>query len=417
MAEQPNYDLVGKTQQLPDPKPGKAGSFKAVLLAMLSLVILACIGFWLTRSTQEKDKYHEQAASYVSGLLKDTPFASLADLLRPAPPALPEQIIHPPTESGTLSGQTVTGTISAPPDFSKADGAYLNADSQSPDSGQVVAPLTLTGLLTPGQAENQVVFSQEPVPPVSEDSRIKPDYVAALAQWLANHYRAGSQGGTLTANVQALNQECGVRLANHAQGGRSGLLRYAFHPAMINGLYRLYIDRFMADLNEAALRKGFNSTQNRQFHRAIAGRAALLASSLAGVVQVPDLTTKLAQIDALAQKTVDANAELATAVFEFDEARSGQASRQAMASSQLRVDGASARYRRASEAHLKAQSALAAEIRRYSGQNADEDSLLFLAAWVARRYAQGGQAKGAIESCITALRDLSNRCARFAEGA
>ncbi|MBD5641738.1 MAG: hypothetical protein HDQ91_04910 [Desulfovibrio sp.] len=410
MATQPGHDLVAKTQKLPRPRPEKAGSLKTALLALLCLLILACAGYWLTLSSDRKEAYRELAADHAASLLADTPFASLANLLRPAKPQLPEQLLRPATEKGTLSGQTVTGTIAAPPDFGES-----SATAPAEMNGQGGA-LPLPGLLAPGQTENQVVFSQEPLQPVAEDSRIKAAYLTSLAQWLANHYRTGSQGG-LAANVQALNQECGVRLANQAQGGRSGILRYAFHPSMINGLYRLYIDRFMADLNEAAIRKGFNPDQNRQFHRAMAGRAAILASSLAGVLQVPDLPARLAQIDSLAQKTVDANAELTTAVFELDAARSGRASRQALAAGQMRVDGATARYRRASEEHTRAQDALAAEIRRHSGQNADEDSLLFLAAWVGRRYAQGGNAKGAIESCITALRDFSNRCARFGEGA
>lgn len=410
-----DYELVEKTQQLPQPRRGRAGSLKIWLLALVSICILACAGFWLTRPASEKKALRYEAANYARNLLADTPFAWLAELLRPAPAPLPEPVLHPATESGTLAGPAVTGTIAAPLDFGDGPNPSLPESSGSANSTRV-GPLSLPGLLFPGQQERQVVFDQEPVAPVSEDSRIRPGYLTALAQWLVNRYRPGPQGGTLAASAQALNQEGAATLASQTQGGRSGLLRYAFHPSMISGLYRLYIDRFMADLNEAAIRKGLNASQNRQFHRALAGRAALLASSLGGVLAVPDLTARLAQIDALAQKSVDANADLATAVFELDEARSSKAGQQVTGTAQMRVDRATALYRRASDDYIQAQGALAAEIRRYSGQNADEETLLFLAAWVARRYAQGGQAKGAIESCISALRDLANRCARFEGG-
>jgi len=255
---------------------------------------------------------------------------------------------------------------------------------------------------------SQVVFSQEYVPPVTEDSTVRPRYLASLAQWLVNRYRPGPKGGTLSASVQSLNQECGVRLAGQAQGGRGALLRYALQPAMVDGLYKLYIDRFMQDLNAAAWRKGLDATQNRDFHAALAGRAALLAASLEGVLKVPDLSASLARIDNLAQKAVDENAGLAAAVFEFDELKNGDS--QARAAAQLRVDGASARYRRAADAHAEAQRRLAQEIRKYAGPGMDDDSLLFMAAWVGRRESAGAQAKSALQRCAAALRDMAARC-------
>lgn len=390
----------------------QAGSFRTILLAFIAVAILAAAGYWLSLSKQEKDNLREMAAAWLTPHLEGTPIAGLAAMLKPAPPPLPPQVLNPPTTPGTLAGQQVASTIAAPLDFGPGLSANLiqprhEKTEQTADSGQGFS----------GASERQaVVFSQEPVPAVTEDSRIKPDYITSLAKWLANHYKPGPEGGALIANVQALNQECGGRLAARAQGGRAALLQYAFHPAMINGLYNLYIDRFMRDLDSAGKEKGLNPGQNRQFHRAIAGRAAAIASELSGVLRVSDLTAKLAHIDDLAQKTVDANAALTTAVFELDQLREAKAGRQEQTTAQMRVDGATARYRRASEAYAQAQAALAAEIRRYSGQNMDEESALFMAAWVARRYGQGGQARGAVESCITALRDFSARCARYGEG-
>lgn len=402
-----NADSVPKTANLPPPRQGKAGTYKLIFLALLSLCLLASAAFWLTLSAKEKETYRNQAADYMDNLLGDTPLASLSGLIRPQAPPLPERVVHPATEKGTLSGQSVSATIASPPDFGETGAASSAGESGFP----------LSGLLAPGQQEQPVMFDQEPVPQVTEDSRLRASLLAELARWLASRYRPGPQGGIIAASIQALNQECGVKLAGQAQGGRSGLLRYAFHPSMIQGLYRLYIERFMSDLNQAAQNKGMDAAQNRQFHRALAGRSEILAASLAGVLRVPELGAKLARIDNLAQKSVDANAELATAVFDLDEVRASKASRQVVATGQMRVDGAAARYRRASSDHAQAQSALAAEIRRYSGQNTDEETTLFLAAWVARRYAQGGEARGAIESCIAVLRDFSARCARFGEGA
>lgn len=387
-------------QNLPKPRPTRAGSFKLLFAAFLALAILACGGYWLTRTDAEKEALRASAADLAGEWLGGTPFAAIADYLRPAPEPLPQAVTHPLTAPGTLAGRNVTATISSPMDFGaeNSQSQFLLARNQAGTSEDAA----------------QIVFDQAPLEPVKEDSRVKAGYVEGLARWLAGAYKPG---GGLNVSLQALNQEGGGRLAGEAAGGRSGLLRYAFHPAMINGLYNLYIGRFMQELDAAAKRKGLNAEQNRQFHRAVGGRAALMAAGLDGVLRVQNLSAKLANIDDLAQKAVDCNADLTTAVFELDELRNnGKAGKQALATGQMRVNGANARYRRAMDDLTSANSALANEIRRYSGQNMDEETLLFLAAWVGRRYAQGGQARGSIESCIAALRDLSARCARYGEG-
>lgn len=394
---------VANKQELGNlPKPGtkRAGSFRLYLAAVLALAILAGGAYWLTRTDAEKDELRAQAARLAENWLKDTPFAGIANYLRPEPAPLPQTVTHPFTEPGTLGGRNVAATIGVP------------IDSGSGNSSSLLVAAQTEGQAGASTDPSQIVFDQEPLEPVKEDSRVKARYVEALARWLAGAYKPG---GGLNISFQALNQECGGRLAGEAKGGRSGLLRYAFHPAMINGLYNLYIGRFMQELDTAAKQKGLNAAQNKQFHRAVAGRAALMAAGLDGVLRVRDLSQKLANLDDLAQKAVDCNSELTTAVFELDELRNSKASKQAIAAGQMRVDGANARYRRATDDLANANSALANEIRRYSGQNMDEESLLFLAAWVGRRYAQGGQARGSIESCIAALRDLSARCARYGE--
>lgn len=383
------------------PRPRQAGSIRLTLLAILAVVILCGFGWWLMRSPAERNALREQAADSVGGWLDGTPLARFANLLRPAPPPLPQEVLHPQTTPGTLAGTEINATVAAPLDF---DSPLVPREGAADNQG---GPDIAGGASGPGQ---QVMFDQEPLAPVSEDSRLQPGYVTGLAQWLVSRYHPGARGG-LSASVQSLNQAAGGKLAAYAQGGRSGLLRYAFHPAMIEGLYALYGNRFLAELNSAAEARGLNGVQNQQLHRSVAGQAALLASCLDGILRVPDVAGKLAHIDNLAQKAVDANADLTTAVFELDELREARASQQARTTAQLRVDGATARYRRASDEHARAQTALATEIRKHSGQNLDEDSLLFLAAWVARRYAEGGQARGAVQSCVTVLRDLSARCA------
>lgn len=396
---------------MPHPQPGRGGGFKAWFWAVFSLLILACAAVWLFSKPEKREEWRGQAADMINDAAKGTPLAGIGNMLRDKPPPLPPQIVSPPTEAGTLSGRQVTGTIASPVDLGihSINGAPAN----SPQNSRQLNPALAMGRENALPANPDApVFSPEPLPPATEDARVRPGYLADLANWLAARYRPGPNGGSLALNVQSLNHMGGVSIAQKTQGGRPGLLRYAFNPDMLNGLYRIYIDRFMSDLNAAAKEKGFDDLENRNFHLAIAGRASVMASALEGIMNVPDLGKSLADMDSLAQKSVEINAQLANAVFELDELRSQKAAENRLSTAQMRVDGLSARYRRAVEDHAAAQRALAAQIRKTSGIGMDEESLLFMAAWVERRMAGGGSAARAVGTCVEILRDLAKRCSQ-----
>lgn len=396
------------------PRPERAGSFKIWLFALFACLIACATGYWLTRQPSERDDLRAALAEKLDASLAGTFLSGLGRYIAPAKDPLPEQVIIPPTEKGTLAGRQISATIAAPLDFGEANAiaSYLQARPEgatATDSGLLASFLGSPGL----PPEEEVVFSQEALPPVTEDEHLRPDYIAGLARWLADRYRPGPAGGSLIASVQSLNQECGVKLAALAQGGRTGLLRYAFHPSMLNALYNLYIQRFMSDLNEAALARGLDEGQNRQFHTALAGHAAILANSLDGALAVSNLRDQLKRLDSLTQKAIDANSSLTSAVFELDELRQGKAP--GLQAAQMRVDGAAARYRRATDDLAQAQSALINDIRKHAGQGLDGESLLFMASWVARRDAQNDQGREALARCSQLLRDFSARCRQIGE--
>lgn len=398
------------------PVPESAGAAKLGILAVLVCIIVAAVAWWLIQPQDQRDAMTENIARKLDNMLDGTPLAGLGRFISPASPPPPHDLDNPVTETGTLAGRQITGTIAAPLDFGEANAVAQYLQPRPGGEIQSDQGLLRTILGEPElPPETPVTFSQEIVPQVTEDDKLRPDYIAGLAGWLAARYRPGPRGGSLGASVQGLNQECGVRLAGLAQGGRAGLLRYAFHPAMITALYNLYIQRFMADLNTAAANRGLDEAQTRQFHTALAGHAVMLASSIEGAIAVGNLDEQFRRLDSLAQKTVDANADLTSAVFELDEQRQAKASSQTQNSLQMRVDGAAARYRRAADDLAQAQTSLVNSIRKHSGQGLDAESLLFLAAWVARREHNGGQAVEALQACVAALRDFSRRCRQIGE--
>lgn len=380
-------DIAEKNQmEMPNPAPAKGGRAKAVILSLFSLAIVGAMIFWFGRTDEEKEQLRERAADIVDDSLKSTPLAGLGNILRDAPPP---PAINTVTEPGTLAGRDITGTVEAPVDLAGADSSLPLRDGVTGQS--------------PG-LEDEL--------PVADDKEVRHGYLLELAQWLAARYKRGN----LEISAQGLNHYCGVTLANQASGGRAGLLRYAFHPSMLEGLYRLYIGRFMDDLNHAAAKQGFSPQQKRQFYLALAGKSVLWATALEGILEVRDLKGSLAKIDKLAQKAVDVNAQLTTAVFDLDELRENKAPAQQVNVAQMRVDGLAARYRRANEEHEAAQRALVAEIRKNLGKSLDNDTLLFMAAWAERRIQSEQNARESLQSCCALLRDLGRRCAQAAGG-
>ncbi|MBD5557588.1 MAG: hypothetical protein HDQ92_03245 [Desulfovibrio sp.] len=412
----PLAPLPSPAEALPEPEPG-AGGRKLWLVVVLAVLLLAGAAWWFSRDDDARNDLREKAASYVDGITAGTPLAGIGNVFRTAPPPPPASVTHPATEPGTLAGRNVQGTVPAPVDTGLPYGAAgPDAAGAAGGAGGAGAGAAGAGAAGAGQAGADGALPGY-MPPVTEDSRVRAGFVAELARWLAARYRPGPRGGTLAVTVQALNQRLGVAQAGMVPGGRAGLLRYAFHPSMIQGLYNLYVGRFLQDLDDAAKRRGLDEAQNRQFHLALAGRAVILAGALEGVASLPDMAAQLAHVEKLAQNAVDINAQMAQAVFELDEKRAANAPRQELAAGQLRVDGLAARYRRALDEQNTAQRALVAAIRKDGGQGMDDEGLLFVAHWVERRLAADRNALAAVRAAAGVLRDLGRRCAEIGAGA
>lgn len=357
--------------ELPKPVPHRGGSGKAVLWAILVLLAVGGAAFWLTRSPEMRTEWRGRLADIIDNVAQGTPMAGMGGILREAPPLPPLAVTRPTTAPGTLAGQIVQ----APTEFF---------------SGQ-------SG-------------GGEPVPRVTEDSRVRPALLEDLAGYLVSNYRPGPRGGSLAITVQGLNQRYGIKLSNEAEGGRAGILRYVFHPSMLQGLYTLYVERFMNALEQAAAQRSLTAEQTRQMLKALARRCISLAEALEGVASLPDLSMRLRSMDGFSEQAVNLNSQMTEAVFALDALREDKADVAATEVARLRVDGLAARYRRTLEDRAKARRTLVAAIRQTGGQALDEDSLLFVAEWVDRRAQSDGQAQAASRAAAALLRDLARRC-------
>lgn len=356
----------------PVPTPHKGGCWKAGLWAVLAVLVVCVAAFWLTRKPEVREIWCEQAANIIDDATRGTPLAGIGSSLRKAPPLPPISVTQPPTAPGTLSGQIVQAPIEG----------NVTSEADSLERAQV-----------------------------TEDSRIRPGLVDDLARYIVSRYRPGPHGGVLSVSVQGLNQRYGLKFANQDQGGRAGLLRYAFHPTMLYGLYSLYIDRFLEALDNAAAGRSLTSEQIRQMKLSLAGRCVILAGALEGFVSLTDIEERLELIESLSQKSVNLNMELTEAIFTLDALREAQDNGAQMTTARLRVDGLAARYQRTLDELAAEKRTLVNAIRKGSGQTLDEDSLFFVAEWVGRRIRSDVQAQSAVSASAAVLRDLARRCA------
>ena len=379
---------VPDIMNMPKPRPARAGAAKAVVLAVLAVILVSGAAYWLTRDKSTREQWKEKAAEVINNATSGTILSGVGDVLRDAPPPPPISVVSPPTSPGTLAGQTVQGSVASPVDSSIPAG-------QAAQPGVVQMPQKVT-----------------------EDSHVRLETVEDLAAFIVSRFKPGPQTGTLNVSIQALNQRYGAKLAASAdgKGGRDALLRYAFHPTMLRGLYGLYADRFLDAVNNDAASKGFTPDQIRQLHMAMAGRLVLFAGALEGVASVPNLDARLREEDKASQVVVDINAQMAEAVFAVDQLRENNAADSQVSTAQLRVDGLSARYRRALEERAALQRPLVAAIRQGGGQALDDDSLLFVAQWVDRRLRTDPQALASVQAAAGILRDLARRSAQAGTG-
>lgn len=376
MAQRPrNGPKNAFSADLPAPSSRRGGFARAWFWAFVSCAALGCAAFWFTRQPDEQNGLRNLAAEKVNHLLRQTPFAGLGDILRDSPPLPPIQGENLRGLPGSLAGTHVRGGIGKPPED--------------------------------GNDARITYFTESYVPPAREDQKIRATHVSDLANWLVGRYRPQPGGGRLDVSLRTLNAHASAGLSS--SGSRAGVLRYAFNPAMISGLYHLYIDRFMADLNVAARTRGLSAQENRGFHLALAGQAAILAQALEAMAVKG--APEMGRLESMGRKAADLHAQLGSAIGELENMQKSNAPKKQQETVRMRIEGLNARYQRSLEDLEAEKRNLAGSLRGAGSQGLDDDSLLYLAGWVSRRAAASGDGLEAIKSAAGVLRDLAHRCA------
>ncbi|MDO5536532.1 MAG: hypothetical protein Q4F72_03270 [Desulfovibrionaceae bacterium] len=374
------------------------------LLWVLVLVLLAGIGgtvSWQFMDAQERQNISDR----VNSLLGGTPLEFIRGWLMPRLETRPP--LPPINESGdhgvipqTGGEPRHTGTTVIQP-----------VTQNQPEPGDSPAA-------EEGQAEEQV---PEPLP---EDERVRPAFVNDLASWVVGRYQPGSQGGTLAVSVQSLNQRYGTGmtglLSPRGLDARSSILRYAFTPSMIRGLYQVYADSFLRSLAEQAQSERKNLTRDELagLYRTMGSRCVLLAGGLESVASLPDLSGRLHAIDQAEQYEIEANRRLLDARFDLEQAREGNPGSIGLSQAEAQMEAAARGLQAASEVVRSERRHLAEDIRRKGSSALNDETLLYLARWVGRRLEENAGALESTRAAAEVLRDLAQRCAKASrEGA
>ena len=256
-----------------------------------------------------------------------------------------------------------------------------------------------------------------------EDSVVTSDFFRNLARWLVDGYRPSAragQSGRTTVSLIAANMRYGTGLygLRHADGdsvrGREAVLRYVYTPGMLDALYRLYVDRFMADMARAALegrsggKQPLTDAQAADMFTVYAGSFRQVAAALRGVAAVPDLNARVLAVREAGQEVVRANGLFAEVLYAYEEARDAGRAADAEALRRKMIES-SQMTEQAVRARSAARRSLADAVRRGAGgRTPGEDSLIYLAEWVRRR------GDGAADATLMAANVLVRLADRFA---
>ncbi len=432
--------------ELPKPSSRRGNIFKFAILTLLIVSTTAATLFWLSRDeeTQEnvKNIVQNEIESAVENTPLEKPLQTVVEYIKPSPPP-PPSVTNPATAPGTLAGQNIRTSMSAPPPHptnthstrnenthttkntaqSDADvTASTSTDTTDPDTTTPLTADTVTANTTATDAKPEIITPI--IPKVEEDSVVPLPFVEDVAHWMVRHY-VPNKGVNLS--ISAINLRYGQQMHalmpkdNENQGdiytARTQLLRYAFNPPMLNALYSLYADRFVDSLANAAATpqkgKALTPEQTSDMYKAYSLVMASLGGVLNGIGNMTDFQQRMQEIDALSQEALSIHSQLTDAVFNLDTAReNGDATAQRAA--QLRVDGLNATYQRVLNDRQDTRTKLINDL--YTQEEitraVDADTVFFVAEWLERRE---GTTQESSLAAAKLLQNLADRLRKAAD--
>ena len=257
-------------------------------------------------------------------------------------------------------------------------------------------------------------------PPLHEDMVVSRRFVDAVAHSLVNSfYPAGTSpanpgsGGYSTLNLRSLNVNYGVETQGYFKKGRLETLNYVMAPSMLEALYRLYIDDFMLSMQAAANRderdlggimRALNKAEQREMYEYYAKRASGLSAVFEATAASPVIAEKLDVYYLAAVEALQKNNAFMQATQNKQENTN---SVQAVST----YNQAAKEYQSSVQKRERAYDALLSSLKRYPGvRNLNDSDVIYAAAWIHRRLADGS---AEAQSIATAARIFDNLALRL----
>lgn len=312
--------------------------------------------------------------------------------------------------------------------------ALSPAPEQGPPPG-LADMLAAGGNATQGAEANATVNATTPVvgngtapvapAPPQEDAVVRLAFVEDLAGWLVESYHPrgthpeARKSGFVSAGLKSANLRYGVGMTglswsgDSISAGRAAVLTYAFNAPMLDALYRMYADRFMRAVAEAAAAprdgKVLPAESVAEMYRLYGQRFRALSGALEGVVGMKDFSRRVAAWTEATDAAADANASFMETLHAYETARDGGTPQQAEETRKL-MDLAGKRYQQSIMMRERAKETLAEAMRKQpEARRLDDDTLVYIAMWVQRRVKDAPERMDAVRMATRLMGDLAGR--------
>ncbi|EGY24285.1 hypothetical protein DA2_3587 [Desulfovibrio sp. A2] len=271
-----------------------------------------------------------------------------------------------------------------------------------------------------------------------DDAVVRFAFVEDVAKWLVEgYYPKGTHmearaSGWVAPSLKSANMRYGVNMTglswsgDDLNAGRSGVLDYAFTPAMLEALQRLYADRFMlamateastAKITDKGKERALTTPEVAEMYSLYATRLRGLGGALREIAGMPDAVVRVNAWLTAQHTALEANAKYQDAVFGYDTAREGNSAHLAEQARRI-MEMTGKAYQQAIMARERARETLAEAIRRNpDARRLDDDTLVYAAGWVYRRANGKPEKMDAVRMAATVLTDMAARFDRAAQAA
>ncbi len=303
-------------------------------------------------------------------------------------------------DTGVAAGEALESAAMQPP--SKMQPVQtLPADATNQNSGERMSSVENAGgarvPIVSGTEMRLALASRVATPPASEgrqdDAVVSSRFTGDLARWMVQGYHLGKGGkGYLAVGLPAANMHYASTLkgfnwsGDNLYAGRQDILSYVFSSGMLNGLYRLYVDRFLQNLDAAAAARSLTEAQMQDMYALYARQFNGLAGVLDGLADIPDLAARLGGLTALANVVAEADTRYGMLTVERERAKmAGDADRARALGKE--VNQAMRAYQQAvQQRERETRSLIKAVKRNEDARIMDDSAILFVASWVGRRF-------------------------------